>query len=152
MTTKFFILFSIISILLSPIFGQQNAELKDDTVFVTTEGPVEIKFPSEIFQASLTDSTAPFDIVKVGHSVQITAKSEAVNCASAVVDEGKRTHTLILCYSKTMNIENMNEAYFAYNTVEDLQKKVEQKEAAKLKAAEAEKARLAKKAMEDKID
>ncbi|MCW3105914.1 MAG: hypothetical protein JWQ09_420 [Segetibacter sp.] len=126
MRPKIFTFCFIIILLFTQTYGQQSAELKGDTVFVTTEGPVEIKFPAEIFQARLVDPNAAYKIVSVGHSVQISAKSEALKCASAIVDEGKRTHTLILCYKKDMHIENLNEAFFNYPTVKDLQIKAKQ--------------------------
>jgi tetratricopeptide (TPR) repeat protein len=113
----------------------QSSEITGDTIFVTTEFPVQIKFPSDNILASFTDPAAPYKWTSVGQNLMIYAKSDVGKCSILVVDEGKRHHNFVICYKKDLNPDNLSQVMMDRSTVKKLQQRV--KELEERKAAKA---------------
>jgi len=83
------------------IVSAQKLTLQGDTIYVSDLVPVTIEFPASIYgDPQLVDPTAPYKIVKKLNSVFITAAAKDVKPVSAIISEGKRDHSIVLCYKK----------------------------------------------------
>jgi tetratricopeptide (TPR) repeat protein len=113
----------------------QSSEINGDTIYVTTEFEVSVKFPSDNIIARFTDPSAPFIWTSVGQSLLIRAKSDNSKCSILVVDEGKRHHNFFVCYKKDLSADRLDQVLFDRSTVKKLQqrvKEIEDQKAAKM--------------------
>src|SRR3954467_13531914 len=101
----------------------QKPEIKGDSVFATNQFPIQIKFPSNNIEAVFTDPNAlgSYKVDKVGASVNIQGKIDSGKNYALVVNEGKRSHTFIICFKKDLDANNIDNAIHDYSTVKLLQ-------------------------------
>ena len=131
---KFFLPLTVfVFVALSNLYSQNKDNIKGDTFYVHEIVVMSIKFPASVNEVTIlkeekkSGNEALYSLKKVSNTVQITA-SKGANCANVIIDEGTRSHNIVLCYKENLN---ENESYFDLSTLQKLRDFIEKSNARK---------------------
>lgn len=103
--TKTFFIICLLLAFPGEIFAQKLT-LQGDTVYVNEKARVTIEFPAQIYEdPHLIDPAAPYKIIKKLNFVFITATSKDTKPVNAIISEGKRDHSIVLCYKANLKVD-----------------------------------------------
>ncbi len=98
-------------------------ELKGDTIYVKDNLAVRIEFPTNIYQAQLVDTTAPYKIIFFGNTIVLRATVKNAPCQALLVVESatsRNSHRITLCYNEDLK-KDVND-FYDFSTIEKLRR------------------------------
>src|SRR5688500_17076008 len=132
-TTKV-LLFSIASFASTAVSAQN---IRNDTIFVSTNALVELKFNDKKSAGKILDGEGAYELGGTKRSLTVKASQKDAKPKKLLVDEGQRKHSFILVYSESVPESQMVVDWSNLKKLKEHIKTKEEKANGKLEVAEA---------------